>query len=194
MLKFALISLMTTLFISCTSNFAENMNLNEEDNSTEIVEVSKSQTILNKTIHAHGGDLYNVAHYSFEFRGNTYKFRTNDHSFEYTKTETRTDTIITDVLNNNEFSQLINNSPIVLSEKEIESKTGALNSVIYFATLPYKLNDKAVNTNYIGSTLIKEQNYHTIEITFDQAGGGEDHDDEYYYWINSRTYSGEESV
>lgn len=187
MLKFTLISLITLVFISCASNSTENMDSDEQNISKETVEPSKSQSILNEAIHAHGGDLYNSAHYSFEFRGNTYEFRNNDHSFEYIKTETRTDTVITDILNNNGFSQLINSTTAVLSEKQIESKTGALNSVIYFATLPYKLNDKAVNTNYIGSTTINEQNYHTIEITFDQAGGGEDHDDEYYYWINKKT-------
>jgi hypothetical protein len=74
-----------------------------------------------------------------------------------------------------------------LSEKDIEKYTGALNSVIYFATLPHKLKDDAVHKKYIEEITINGSNYDVIEITFSQEGGGEDFDDEYYYWINQDT-------
>ncbi|MGB5274183.1 MAG: DUF6503 family protein, partial [Flavobacteriaceae bacterium] len=45
----------------------------------------------------------------------------------------------------------------------------------------------AVNKTYAGETTIKEKNYDVLEITFDQKGGGKDHDDEFMYWIDTDT-------
>jgi hypothetical protein len=181
MLKIISLSFLSILFLSCTN---DNTSVT---NPIEKIVTTKSQNILNQSIAAHGGDLYNTAHYSFNFRGDTYEFKNNASTYKYTKTTTSGDSIIIDVLTNAKFERTVNGNPTLLSNQEIESGNGAINSVIYFATLPYKLNDKAVNTIYIDSIIIKEQNYDVIEITFDQAGGGEDHNDEYYYWINKDT-------
>ena len=40
---------------------------------------------------------------------------------------------------------------------------------------------------YEGTTTIKGETYEVIKIYFNEEGGGKDHDDTYYYWINSRT-------
>ncbi|GAB3832132.1 hypothetical protein GCM10028895_49420 [Pontibacter rugosus] len=64
-----------------------------------------------------------------------------------------------------------------------------MNSVIYFALLPYGLNDAAVNKAYLGKTSIKGQPYHKIKVTFDLEGGGSDHEDEYIYWIHPAKYT-----
>jgi hypothetical protein len=63
-----------------------------------------------------------------------------------------------------------------------------LNSVIYFATLPYKLQDASVHKNFIEETTIKEKQYAIVGVTFGQAGGGKDFDDEFHYWINKETH------
>lgn len=192
-LKIVLISCCILLFFSCKQN--KSNAIKDSNNSTDTVStvtLSKSQKILNKTIAAHGGDLYNTAHYSFIFRGNTYSFKNTVNGYEYWK-ETKTDSnLIQDYLKNDKFSRTTFNESnkgewVDLSEKEIKSAKGAINSVIYFATLPHKLNDKAVNSKYVESTSIKNKNYDVIEITFNKEGGGEDHDDEFYYWINKDT-------
>jgi len=74
-----------------------------------------------------------------------------------------------------------------LTIKEANAISGGLNSVIYFATLPHKLNDKAANVAYIGQKKVKNVLYEVIEVTFDKEGGGKDYDDEFYYWINNET-------
>ncbi|MDW5289776.1 DUF6503 family protein [Formosa sp. PL04] len=155
--------------------------------SEEPMSLSKSENILNEAIIAHGGDLYKSAHYSFVFRGNTYQFKNNDSNYEYTKTYKKGDSLIIDVLKNGDFSRTYNNQPIALSDKSIASGTGSINSVIYFSTLPFKLNDKAVNSKLIENINIKGEDYAVIEVTFNKDGGGEDHDDEYYYWVNTKT-------
>ncbi|WP_187269391.1 DUF6503 family protein [Algibacter pacificus] len=172
-------------------------NYKEKKNSPKIIEtttktpspisLTKSEKILNETIRAHGGNLYKTAKYSFVFRGNTFQFINDGSNYEYTKTYKKGDSLIKDVLKNGVFTRTVDNTAITLSEKDIASGSGTINSVIYFATLPYKLNDDAVNSKYIENTTIKGKTYDVIEITFNQDGGGEDHDDEYYYWINTNT-------
>jgi hypothetical protein len=63
------------------------------------------------------------------------------------------------------------------------------NSVIYFATLPYKLQDASVTKTFVEEATIKGKRYWSYKVTFGQDGGGKDFDDEYMYWINKDTQS-----
>ena len=67
---------------------------------------------------------------------------------------------------------------------EYSSYSESLNSVIYFALLPYKLSDKAVKVSYKQDVSILGKDYFEIEVTFDVEGGGKDHDDKFYYWVD----------
>lgn len=187
----SLLIIFTIILVTACNNKEKKVTQKEtlETTSTPTKQptLSKSKRLLTKAINAHGGDLYQKAHYSFMFRGNTYQFKNEGFNYEYTKIYKKDKNDIKDVLNNGTFTRTINNKPVELSEKEIASGTGAINSVIYFATLPYKLNDAAVNSEYVEQTTIKGELYDVIEVTFSQEGGGEDHDDQYYYWINSTT-------
>ncbi|WP_235817830.1 DUF6503 family protein [Formosa haliotis] len=140
---------------------------------------------MNNTIAAHGGDLYDTAHYSFIFRGKTYQFKNDGYNYEYTKTFQKQDSLIIDRLKNGTFTRTVNGDAISLSPKAIASGFGAINSVIYFATLPHKLKDKAVIKSDLGNTSVNGENYAVLGVTFQQEGGGEDHDDAYVYWINT---------
>ena len=188
-LKSLLIIFTISLLISC-NNQEKKVTLkvlDENTTSSTPVSLSKSEKILKKTITAHGGHLYETAQYAFVFRENTFQFKNDGSNYEYTKTYKKGNSEVKDVLKNGVFSRTINNTAVTLSEKDIASGSGAINSVIYFATLPYKLNDEAVNSKYIENISIKGENYDAIEVNFNQEGGGEDHDDEYYYWINAAT-------
>ncbi len=61
---------------------------------------------------------------------------------------------------------------------------GSVNSVVYFALLPYKLNDPAVNKRFLGESIIKGQPYQAVEVTFEQEGGGGDWNDVFVYWFH----------
>jgi hypothetical protein len=148
---------------------------------------SKAITSINQAIKAHGGDLYETADYSFVFRQKNYRFVNNGDKYTYEVRSTKKGVSTIDQLENNIFTRTQAGEPMELSEKDIEKYTGALNSVIYFATLPHKLKDDAVHKKYIEEITINGRNYDVIEITFSQEGGGEDFDDEYYYWINQDT-------
>ncbi len=92
-----------------------------------------------------------------------------------------------DELNNGQLSRTKNGDAMILSEKDMKSAKGAINSVVYFAMLPFKLNDKAVNKTYIEQTIIKNKIYDVIGVTFKKEGGGDDFDDVFHYWINATT-------
>ncbi|MBP1839566.1 DUF6503 family protein [Formosa algae] len=192
-LKLVLIIFTIGLFASCQSTEKKKVISTEVTKDTipdpsEIpVSLSESEKIIQESIEAHGGDLYDSANYSFVFRKNTFQFKNDKSNYEYTKTYKKGDSLIVDVLKSGDFSRSVNGSVVELSDKDIAVGTGAINSVIYFATLPYKLSDKAVNSKLIEKITVKGENYYAIQVTFDEEGGGEDHDDHYFYWINTKT-------
>lgn len=180
--------------VSCNNSTKENLSsdskvyqIKKEEAPTSIKD-KQASAIINKAIQAHGGTLYDNAAYSFVFRKNEYHFKNKGKEFTYESfSKNKKGEPIRDVLVNNVFTRYVNNNPVALSEKDVAKYSEALNSVIYFATLPYKLSDAAVNKVYRGNTTIKETGYEVVEVSFNEEGGGTDHDDTYYYWINNQT-------
>ena len=149
--------------------------------------MDKSERILFKAFNAHGGKKYDTAHYSFIFRKKKYTFHNENSNYTYTVTYEKNGEENFIELKNDGLTRKVNGKEVELSEKEQASHLGSLNSVIYFATLPHKLYDPAIKRSYQGETTIKGKEYDVLEVTFNEEGGGPDHDDEYYYWINKET-------
>ncbi|MBX9888575.1 MAG: hypothetical protein K2Y30_11650 [Flavobacteriaceae bacterium] len=173
--------------VSCNSK-RENKDDAIKNDSTEAAKpLSKADSIVNAAIEAHGGKRYDTADYSFEFRGKKYRFQNNGNIYTYTSEIQTGDSLVKDILTSDKFERAINGQEQTLSKEDIAKYSEALNSVIYFATLPYKLQDASVNKMYIEEKTIKEKKYEVIKVTFGEAGGGKDFDDEYMYWINKET-------
>lgn len=149
--------------------------------------VSNSNTPLSKAIKSHGGKKYETAHIGFTFRKKAYTFKNNGGTYEYIRTEEKNGQQIVDVLNNNGFTRSIDGEVQKLSDKNTLNYGNSVNSVIYFAQLPYKLDDPAVTQLAKGETTIKGKTYEVVQVSFAQEGGGTDHDDTYYYWVNEKT-------
>jgi hypothetical protein len=130
-----------------------------------------------------------MAHYAFTFRDKKYTFHNTKEGYTYTVTSQKDDQVIKDILENGKLTRTVNGEKTELSPKDIVKYTEALNSVVYFATLPHKLKDAAVNKTYEGRTSIKDQDYDVLAVTFNQEGGGTDHDDTFMYWINTDTHT-----
>ncbi|MCB0609821.1 MAG: hypothetical protein KDD12_19025, partial [Lewinella sp.] len=75
------------------------------------------------------------------------------------------------------------------SAKDSSAYANSVNSVIYFALLPYFLNDPAVRKTYLGKTTIKGIAYHKIGVTFGAENGGKDFQDQYIYWIRQDNFT-----
>lgn len=149
--------------------------------------ISIANTPLATAIKSHGGKKYETAHIGFTFRKKAYTFKNNGGAYEYTRTEVKDGQEIFDVLNNDGFKRSVDGAIQTLTDKKSLSYGNSLNSVIYFAQLPYKLDDPAVTQIAKGTTTIKGKNYAIVQVSFAEEGGGTDHDDTYYYWVNQST-------
>ena len=179
---FAVLILMFSGF-SCSES-----SENPENKLTQEKQMSRSQQLIHQAIEAHGGDLYKEAHYSFVFRGNRFSFKNSSHNGTiYTRVLHKGDSVWVDSLMNDKLRRTINGKQIELSPKDMNTASESINSVIYFATLPHKLSDKAVVSRWVESTPILGKTYQAIEVTFRKEGGGQDFEDRFMYWIEEET-------
>ncbi|MEB8389496.1 hypothetical protein OO012_20020, partial [Rhodobacteraceae bacterium KMM 6894] len=93
-----------------------------------------------------------------------------------------------DVKSKAKFERFIDGTLEVLPDSTANKYDNSVNSVHYFVKLPYGLNDPAVNKTLLGEVTLKEKEYYKIKVTFEQAGGGDDFEDTYLYWINKETF------
>lgn len=150
--------------------------------------IKKEQEIIDDAIEIQGGSAFQKIHTTFTFRGIDYELERNKGEYTYQRTQKDSlGNIIKDVLKNNSFERLINNSPIDIADSTAKKYENSVNSVAYFFFLPCGLNDPAVNKAYEKELTIKGQKYHQIRVWFNEEGGGEDHQDIYKFWINADT-------
>lgn len=150
----------------------------------------KAQQIVDAAIAKHGGSRYEDSRVTFEFRGRKYIAIRQGHKFQYERIFTdTTGAEVRDVLTNDGFHREVNGQPVELSAKDSSAYANSVNSVIYFALLPYFLNDRAVVKEYAGEAAIKGKPYHKVKVTFRQEGGGKDFEDEYVYWFHKNDYT-----
>src|SRR5690606_2553980 len=148
-----------------------------------------AQEIIDKTIETAGGERYKRATITFKFREHLYKSRRSGGEFQLERTLEDSVGITRDVLNNTGFKRYLNDSLITVPDSMIVRYSSSVNSVHYFAHLPYGLNDRAVNKEKIGETTILGEPYYKLNITFEQEGGGADHHDEFLYWIHKEKFT-----
>jgi len=160
--------------------------LKEEDykSAEESGKDHKAQEIVDKAIATHGGEMFLNSKISFVFRGQQFFVEQNKTSFKYEREAIQDSDSIKDVYKNGVFHREINGNVVTMSNKDEANAISTINSVPYFALLPYKLNDSAVIKEYDGEVTIKGELYEKIKVTFQQEGGGKDYDNVFYYWFH----------
>ena len=149
-----------------------------------------AQEIVDRAREAHGSDVLDRAVVEFDFRGKHFRVRRDDGLFSYERTYTdSTGARVREVLNNDELFRTINGERVALSDEERRSVKTAVNSVVYFALLPYALNDPAVQKRYVGEEQIEGEPYHRVEVTFQKEGGGRDYEDRFVYWFHQNRHT-----
>ncbi len=183
---FLLLTAFLLLGIACkpknTAKEKEEKNMLKEKVVSDTTDTATQ--LVTETIKAHGGELYDKAHYAFTFRDKRYTFKNNRGRYTYSVKSKKDGKAIQDQLTDGKLTRTIDEVETQLSNKDIAKYSEALNSVIYFATLPHKLGDFAVNKTHEGVTTINGKTYEILGITFQQEGGGKDFDDKFHYWIN----------
>ncbi|MEL4308276.1 DUF6503 family protein [Joostella sp. CR20] len=145
-----------------------------------------AKSIIDDTIEASGMNTLNNKYISFIFRGKKYDSFRNNGFFELKRTSI--DSVeTTDVLTNSNFTRLVDGVAQKLADTTVNKYKNSVNSVHYFAYLPYGLDGDAVNKELLGEVEINNQNYYKIKVWFNQDGGGEDFEDVFIYWVNTET-------
>ncbi|WCO00491.1 DUF6503 family protein [Psychroserpens ponticola] len=174
-MKYVILGILSFFLLNCK-------NVETEKPSAEL--------IINTAIKHSGGDKITSSIIDFDFRDKHYSAIRNDGRFLLNRlTVTANKDSIFDVLTNDGFERFTGNMTPVIVEDSMKVKYSAsVNSVHYFSILPYGLNDKAVNKSLLNDVEINGQTYHTVKVTFNQDGGGEDYEDVFLYWIDTKTF------
>jgi len=146
-----------------------------------------AQSIIDHAIEVHGGSAFDNSHVTFDFRGVHFDVWRKNGMFRNTRTYADTSGLIVEIMTNDGFERTADGTPYEMDEREYLKYTEDVNSVVYFALLPYKLNDPSVKRVLRGTKTIGGQSYHEIEVSFEQEGGGRDWDDQFVYWFNTET-------
>lgn len=146
--------------------------------------------VIQQAIQQQGGEQVAQSRITFDFRDRHYIADRQGGQYTYERIwQDTTGDKVRDVLTNEKFYRETNGQPTPLSAKDSSAYANSTNSVIYFALLPYFLQDEAVQADYLGISSLKGKDYYKVEVTFRQDGGGKDHEDEFIYWFDSEDFS-----
>lgn len=143
-----------------------------------------AQEIVDKAIAHAGGPSFDKAIIHFTFRGKRYRSKRNEGIYELERTINSSKGLIRDVVSNDGLKRTVENCPVTVADSLVTRISDGVNSVHYFATLPYGLNAPAVNKEFIGESTINGVQYYKIRVFFNKEGGGTDFEDEFLYWIS----------
>ncbi len=147
-----------------------------------------AQQIVDKAILVSGGAHYTKSQTSFFFRDRKYVSSVKEGK-TILKRFTFSDSLaIADIKEGSKFQRFFNDSLLKLPDSIENRYANAVNSVHYFAKLPYGLNDNAVNKELMGEVTIKGKQYYKLKVTFDENGGGDDFEDTYLYWFGKESF------
>jgi hypothetical protein len=150
----------------------------------------KAISIVKQCIEQHGGKSYDHVDVSFDFRQFRVHLKQNGGNFLYERTSKDSmNSELHDMLTNETFTREVDGKKQDLAQKESDKYREGLNAIAYFALLPYKLSDPAVNLKYSGEITIENKKYDKIAVSFEETGGGNDHQDEFCYWINQSAHT-----
>jgi hypothetical protein len=166
-----LISVLAVLATACTSDLTD------------------PQKIIDRAITASGGDKYLNSTIEFDFRDRHYIAKRQGGIFSYERITKDSVNTTHDFLSNEGFHREINGAAVDVADSMKTRYSASVNSVVYFALLPYGLNDASVQKKFLGETKIEDKELYIIEITFAQQGGGEDHEDVFIYWFNKKNFA-----
>lgn len=145
--------------------------------------------VIQKAVERHGGEKYNNMEVEFDFRKRHFRAKISNGQYVYERSFRSKEGWVTDVWSNDKFKRMIDQKEIKLDQENLRTYRTATNSVIYFALLPFNLDDPVVNRQLMRSVKIKEKAYYKVEMTYDENGGGEDFENVYVYWISKEDFT-----
>lgn len=151
---------------------------------------NSAEEIIDRVYHEHGSDRLDQSVVSFDFRGARFTARHDQGIYRYERSYVDpSGRKIREVLSNDSLYRTVESRRQDLSQSQRLSLETTVNSVVYFALLPYFLKDPAVQARRLGTDSVRGEPYHEIEVTFQKEGGGRDWQDRFVYWIHSDQYT-----
>lgn len=145
--------------------------------------------IVNKAIEKAGGDKFDNSIIHFTFRGKQYRSERNKGMYALERYMEKPEGMIHDIVSNSGLKRSIDNCIYTVADSLQTKISDGVNSVHYFANLPYGLQAEAVHKKLIGESSINGKSYYKIKVTFDKIGGGTDFEDEFMYWIHKDDFT-----
>lgn len=167
---------------------AINLKSTKEATGTVATKQLTASDIITQAIQSHGADLLANSVMEFSFRKVRYKVTRSNGVYNYSRSYVKGADSIQEILSNNGVAQMKGGKISDLSKKELTTISSSINSVVYFAQLPFSLDGTAVHHELVGTTTLKGKNYFKIKVTFSPDGGGEDFEDIFLYWIDMQDF------
>ena len=185
-MKEVLLSLLVCVLLSCNYQVDKKEELKRATLNENKPEMNKADSVIHLSQTVHGSALIAKKNISFDFRDYKYELIRKDGKVIRKRTKTNKDgKMITDSWIENRLERKINDITTALDEEKQQLYINSINAVFYFAFLPKSLTDPAVNATIIDEVIIHAEPYYKLKVTFDEEGGGEDHDDVFLYWIHT---------
>ena len=144
---------------------------------------------LDTVIAAHGGDVLDQSTVTFTFRSAEFTLHRAGGAFRYERAIV--DSLgrsVVEGITNTDVYRVVAGDTTALSNDEQDTVSTAVNSVAYFALLPYPLQDPPVQATYAGPDTVNGTAYHRVAVSFDE-GGEQDYEDVFLYWFAQGTHA-----
>lgn len=188
--------LLLTIVLACMLSCGDPGDSGERDitqeNGTTAAQSApeaRGRVIIEEATAAAGLENMAEAAFAFRFRDKEYRYQRTNGRYTYERwwTDSTTNQVIRDVLDNDGLVRYVDGQVAELTDKNRKAYANSVNSVIYFAFLPWALNDPAVIPTYLGRDTIRGELLDQVKIAFTKENGGDDAEDEYLYWFTPDT-------
>lgn len=150
-------------------------------------EADPAREIVEASIERHGGaDAFEDIRIQWDFRDVPFEVVRDDGRFHYQRTVM--DSLgrpVVQVMENEGTWIEVDGERREVDDATRRSIETAVNSVVYFGFLPFRLDDPSVQLRDLGTAELEGEPYRKIEVTFAQEGGGRDWDDRFLYWFHT---------
>ncbi|MEL6809870.1 MAG: DUF6503 family protein [Bacteroidota bacterium] len=125
----------------------------------------------------------------FTFRDRCYVSKREGGAYRYERITTDSSGVTHDILTNSGFKRYKNDTLMMVPDSLVVRYSNSVNSVHYFAQLPFGLNDAAAQKELLGDAKIKGEPYFEVGVSFVEEGGGTDFQDKFVYWIHKEYFT-----
>ncbi|MEM7086210.1 MAG: DUF6503 family protein [Bacteroidota bacterium] len=148
-----------------------------------------AQHIVDQAIQTSCNGLCDHVKIDFTFRDRCYVSTRVKNSYTLERITADSSGVTRDILSNDGFTRFKNDKLVNVPDSMVTRYSNSVNSVHYFAQLPFGLNDAAVQKELLGEDTIKGNPYFEVGVSFKEEGGGTDFQDKFVYWIHKENYT-----